>query len=138
LRNQVARLTTIRPGRLVPFLFVAILLGAYQSKARLGDFILLLALGTFGWLMLRAGWSRAPFLIGFVLGPIAERYLWISISRFGAEFLLRPGVIIIGLLTLTVTAIGVIRPRGLERLRNPEKDANRPRFKRLLSKIRSN
>jgi TctA family transporter len=37
-------------------------------------------------------------LLGLVLGPIAERYMWTSVQLYGAEFLLRPGVITIFLI----------------------------------------
>ena len=49
-----------------------------------------------------AGWPRPPFLLGLVLGPIAERYLWTSIQLYGGEFLLRPGVITIFILLVLV------------------------------------
>lgn len=115
LRNQVARIATIRPEVLVPALFIAITLAAFQSRAHWGDFALLLLFGVFGWVCVRAGWPRAPFLIGFVLGAVTERYLWISLSLYDTAFLLRPGVIGIGVVTLIVIALGFlpdVRKRG--------------------------
>ena len=50
--------------------------------------------------MKQLGWPRAPFLVGFVLTKPTEQYLWLSISRYGFEWLLRPGVIVMGLLLL--------------------------------------
>ena len=50
--------------------------------------------------MRSAGWPRPPLLLGLVLGPIAERYMWTSVQLYGAEFLLRPGVIIILLILI--------------------------------------
>ena len=136
LRNQIAKLTTIRAGRLAPFLFVAIMLGAFQSTINVGDLILLLVLGAFGWGLMRAGWSRAPFLIGFVLGPITERYLWISIENYGAAFALRPGVIIIGVVIIAVLALGFIRPKGLRTLQNPTEEAVEGRISRTFNRAR--
>ncbi len=133
LRNQVARVATIRPELLVPALFIAITLAAFQSGAHWGDFALLIAIGTFGWLCMRAGWPRAPFLIGFVLGPVTERYLWISLSLHDAAFLLRPGVIGIGIVTLCVIALGFLPDvrkrsvgflaRGVKKIAPPETGA---------------
>ena len=48
--------------------------------------------------MKQLGWPRAPLLVGFVLTQPTEQYLWLSISRYGSEWLLRPGVIALGLL----------------------------------------
>jgi hypothetical protein len=64
----------------------------------------MLALGLLGWLMKQLGWPRAPFLVGFVLTKPTEQYLWLSISRYDWEWLLRPGVIVLGLLLLASIA----------------------------------
>src|SRR5918996_3818690 len=50
--------------------------------------------------MKQLGWPRAPLLVGFVLTKPTEQYLWLSISRYDFEWLLRPGVILMGLLLL--------------------------------------
>jgi putative tricarboxylic transport membrane protein len=102
LTRQIAKITDIKPGRLVPFLFIAIAISAYQASQEPEDLILLLAVGIFGWVLTIADWPRAPFLIGFVLGPATEGYLWISMSRYQFDWLLRPGVIAIGILILAV------------------------------------
>jgi TctA family transporter len=107
LTRQIARMTTIKPGRLVPFLFVAITIAAYQASLDSGDLVLLLAVGVFGWVLTIADWPRAPFLIGFVLGPATERYLWISMSRYDLEWLQRPGVIGIGVLVVGVVILAI-------------------------------
>ncbi|MGH7845596.1 MAG: hypothetical protein ACREQW_10560, partial [Candidatus Binatia bacterium] len=60
----------------------------------------MLGLGLLGLLMKQLGWPRAPFLVGFVLTKPTEQYLWLSISRYDLEWLLRPGVIVLGLLLL--------------------------------------
>lgn len=109
--SRISRITTVRPNRLVPFLFVAIMVAAYQSSGRPGDLIQVLVFGGIGWLCMRAGWSRAPLLIGFVLGRMTENYLWISIARFRGEFITRPGVISIGLMVLTVLYLGLSQGR---------------------------
>jgi hypothetical protein len=79
---------------------VTIFFGAFQSSQHFGDLFVLLGLGLVGWLMKQLGWPRAPFLVGFVLTKPTEQYLWLSISRYGFEWLLRPGVIVMGLLLL--------------------------------------
>jgi TctA family transporter len=103
----IARLSLIRATRLAPFLLVVLLLGAYQSTASWGDIFAFLAIGCLGWLMRTLGVPRPPFLIGFVLAANTERYLWISASRYGWEWLARPGVIAIGLVIVLLTISGI-------------------------------
>ncbi len=37
-----------------------------------GDWITLLVFGAVGLIMKRAGWPRAPLILGFILGPLIE------------------------------------------------------------------
>jgi len=36
-----------------------------------------------------------PFALGYVLGPLAESYLFASVARYGGAWLLRLGVVIL-------------------------------------------
>jgi hypothetical protein len=100
LSPALARLTWIPFARLAPAVVVTIFFGAFQSSQHFGDIYAMLGLGFLGWLMKQLGWPRAPFLVGFVLTKPTEQYLWLSISRYGAEWLLRPGVIVLGLVLI--------------------------------------
>jgi TctA family transporter len=51
-------------------------------------------------------WPRPPIILGFVLGGLIENYLFISISRWGFDWLTRPMVIII----FAITLISVLWP----------------------------
>ncbi|OEE67160.1 tricarboxylate transporter [Enterovibrio norvegicus FF-33] len=96
----VARLTTIRYSLLAPFMVMVICFAAFQATRDLGDLVTLLAIGFLGVLMKRFDWPRPAFLIGFVLAGGMETYLYQAVQFDGAGFLLRPGVIIIGIITL--------------------------------------
>jgi putative tricarboxylic transport membrane protein len=100
LSPALARLTWTPFARLAPAIVVTIFFGAFQSSQNFGDIYAMLGLGLLGWLMKQLGWPRAPFLVGFVLTKPTEQYLWLSISRYGLEWLWRPGVIVLGLLLL--------------------------------------
>jgi putative tricarboxylic transport membrane protein len=102
LSKPISKITTIKPSTLVPFLIIILVLGAYQSTRHWGDIVLFLVVGIFGWIMAKLDWPRAPLLIGFVLSISAERYLFISISRYGMEWLMRPGVMIIALIIIGI------------------------------------
>ena len=100
LSPALARLTWVPFAQLAPAIMVTIFFGAFQSSEHFGDIYAMLGLGLMGWLMKQLGWPRAPFLVGFVLTKPTEQYLWLSISRYDFEWLLRPGVIVLGLLLL--------------------------------------
>ena len=48
-----------------------------------------------GWFMKRFSWPRPPLILGLVLSGIIENYLFISISRYGATWMMRPIVLIV-------------------------------------------
>jgi putative tricarboxylic transport membrane protein len=126
--NQLARLATIRWGILVPTVFAVCFVGAYQGSRSYGDLITLLAFGLIGWIMKRYGWARAPLILGFILGKLLEKYLFISVERYGFAWMERPVVIAI----LVLTAVVLARPalvvayrlwRPLPRPQSAPKDA---------------
>jgi putative tricarboxylic transport membrane protein len=96
--NQLAKITNIRGGLLIPFLLVLIYLGGFTAKNSFGDMIMVLIFGALGWLMVQFDWQRPPLLVGLVLGTITERNFWISTRAYGAGWLLHPGVLIIAVL----------------------------------------
>jgi hypothetical protein len=53
-------------------------------------------------MMMRLDWPRPPLLLGLVLGGLAENRLFLSLSLYGWDWWRRPGVLIIGLLVVTV------------------------------------
>ncbi len=91
----LARLTAIRFDYLAPAILIIMVFGAYQSSRNMGDLAVMLLLGLLGWGMKRLGWARPPFLIAFVLSNPTERYLWISVNRYGMSWLSRPGTLAI-------------------------------------------
>ena len=52
------------------------------------------------------GWPRPAFLIGFVLAGQAETYLYQAVQFNGWGFLARPGVLIIGAITIASVVLG--------------------------------
>jgi hypothetical protein len=100
--NPLARIATLRAGILIPIVLAVCFVGAYQGSKSYGDLVVLVAFGLLGWTMKRYGWARAPLILGFVLGKLIEKYLFISIGRYQFEWLQRPGVIAIFGLTVLV------------------------------------
>jgi putative tricarboxylic transport membrane protein len=116
LSYPISRLSLIPAERLVPFLLVIMLMGAYQSTRDWGDLVAFLVIGLLGWTMKQVDWPRVPLLIGYVLAINAERYLHLSTSRYGWGWLTHPGVIAIGVLIVVLVLMGVrVRRASVER-----------------------
>ncbi|MGB5083005.1 MAG: tripartite tricarboxylate transporter permease [Burkholderiales bacterium] len=96
----VARLTTLPYAYVAPFMLMIIFFAAYQATSDWGDILALLAVGVLGLYMRRFGWPRPPLIIGFVLAPGAENYLYQAIQFHGWAWLARPGVLIIAAITV--------------------------------------
>jgi TctA family transporter len=103
LLNQLAKVTLVRGQLLVPVILVLVFIGSYTTNGHYGDILVMLLFGAVGYLMVAGGWPRAPFVLGLVLGRIAENYLYISVARYDADWLTRPIVLL-----LMAMAVGAI------------------------------
>ncbi|MGD9715407.1 MAG: tripartite tricarboxylate transporter permease, partial [Thermomicrobiales bacterium] len=79
--QQFAKLATLRYTLILPTVLAIIYVGAFEASRNWGDLYSLLLFGVLGWTMKQLKWPRPPFILGFVLGDILERYLFISIER---------------------------------------------------------
>ena len=109
--NRLAKLTTVRGHMLIPVILVLVFVGSFTANNNYGDLIVTLVFGGIGYLMVTAGWPRAPFVLGLVLGKIAENYLYISVARYGAAWLSRPVVLVLLALALVVIVYPFIQTR---------------------------
>lgn len=100
LAGPISKLTQIKFSLLAPFMIMVISFAAFQATKDMMDLWMLLVFGLIGIFMKRFGWSRPAFLIGFVLATQAESYLNMSVQFYSWEMFLRPGVIIIMLLSI--------------------------------------
>lgn len=106
LSGQFAKLATLRYTLILPSVLCLVYIGAFEGKREWGDLYSLLFFGVLGWGFKHFKWPRPPLILGFILGGILERYLFISIQRYGTEWMLRPVVIIM----FTMAAISLLRP----------------------------
>jgi putative tricarboxylic transport membrane protein len=60
---------------LLPIILVLCVVGAFGLSSRLFDVWSILLFGMLGYLFVKAGMPAAPFIIGFILGPMAETNL---------------------------------------------------------------
>ncbi len=106
LSRWVSLVSTISIKVMAPIIWILLAGAAYQASHQSGDIVLLIVLGAFAVAMTHANWPKAPLLVGFVLGPSAERYLSISTARYGTEWLTRPGVIVLAALVVLSAVVG--------------------------------
>lgn len=106
LANQLAKIALVRICILAPVVLTLTFIGAFSSSRQWGDLVALLSIGLLGWVMKRLGWPRPPLILGFVLGDLVERYMLITVTRYGWDWLSRPVVIAV----LLLTAVGLLRP----------------------------
>jgi TctA family transporter len=109
--NQLVKVTYIRGSRVIPFILLLVYLGAFAEKNMFEDLILVLFFGALGWVLLRLDWPRPPLILGLVLGPLAENRLFLSTENYGLAWLLRPGVLVLLVLTLTGAFYPLLKKR---------------------------
>ena len=103
---QFAKLATLRYTLILPAVLSIVYIGAFEASRDWGDLYSLLFFGLVGWLMKQFKWPRPPLILGVVLGDTIERYLFISIERYGVSWFARPVVAILFLMAF----FGLVRP----------------------------
>lgn len=99
----VAKMAGIRGQILAPILLVLVVIGAYTADKNIVDIVLLFVFGVLGILMQYLNYSRPALILGFILGPIIETYLYISVNAYGLKFMFRP--ISFGLVFLLIAGL---------------------------------
>lgn len=104
-------LSFIRGGLLIPFVFILGIMGSYLSRGAWENLILLFAMGILGYLLKRFDWPRPPFVIGLVLGGIAEESLHKALNIWGPTFFMRPLSLIFIALIIGSVVLYIMRSR---------------------------
>lgn len=118
----LVRLTEIPRGVMVPVLLTFCVIGSYALANRMFDVWVMLSFGLLGLVFRRLKLPLAPFVIGFVLSPIAEENLCASLMASDNDwsvFLRRP-VSAVLLIASALLAISSIWKRG------PQSKAGKP------------
>ena len=107
LARPVARLTQVPFVYLAPFMVMIAMFAAFQASRSMSDLVALIVMGVVGIYMRRFGWPRPALLIGFVLAPGAENYLYQAVQFYDWGWVTRPGVLIIALITVVSVFLGL-------------------------------
>ncbi|MDG1156877.1 MAG: tripartite tricarboxylate transporter permease, partial [Litorivicinaceae bacterium] len=120
--GQLAKLALVRSSLLVPLVLAIAFVGAFQGQKAWGDLYVMILAGGFGFIMKRLGWPRPPVILGFVLGALVERYTFISVLRYDFDWMLRPVVAVLLVISLYIVFADPIK-WALGKLMSPEKTA---------------
>jgi TctA family transporter len=104
--GQLAKLAQVRFSIILPLVMCVVLIGAYQATRSWGDIVTLVIFSLVGFTMKRLRWARPPLILGFVLGALIERYMFISVGRYGLDWLSRPIVVVF----LALSIFTIVRP----------------------------
>jgi putative tricarboxylic transport membrane protein len=123
LIKYIAKISLVKKSFLIPAVFAFCVTGTFSLANRIFDVITMVVFGIIGFLFERADVPLQPFVIGFVLAPIAEEYLrsGLMISRGSfLPFLTRP----ISALCLFIALALLVAPyiKGLIQKKNEERN----------------
>lgn len=84
--TKLSAITKIDSNYIIPTIMVLAMLGALTLRANWWDVWTIVVLGFIGYYMRRNNYSVIAFVLGFVLGPIAEQNLLRSLQLSGGSF----------------------------------------------------
>jgi TctA family transporter len=104
--GHLAKVATLRYTLFMPGVLSLIYIGAFEASRNWGDVFSLIFFGMLGWAMKHFRWPRPPLVLGFILGEVIERYMFISIERYGVSWMLKPVVVIM----FVMAGLSLLRP----------------------------
>ena len=109
LIRHIAKVAYVSADYLVPIIAVFVFAGAFAYREYLMDIIVVFVVTILGYCMKKFGYSRPALLLGFILGYMFEKNLFISLSVYGPDFLLRPIVLSIIVIVVLIAAFDPIK-----------------------------
>ena len=119
LSRYAAKVTIIPINILAPTIVALGVISTYIMRSQVLDVVAAIIAGVVGYLMKKFGYSTIPFLVAFILSPIAEKSFYQALLLADGSywtFVLRP---ISGILLL-VTILVLVLPPILKKFRKPE------------------
>ena len=112
--GAISRLANLRRSFLIPVALTFCVVGSFALANRMFDVWVMLAFGLIGFGMERAKIPLAPFVIGFVLAPIAEKNLLSGLMASGGSYapiFTRPVSLLFFVIAITLLISPIIRRR---------------------------
>jgi putative tricarboxylic transport membrane protein len=120
MSNWLAKLTQVRVVYMAPVMLALCLVGTYSFRGNLWDMFVAIIAGIVGYMLSKAGFSVVTLVIGFLLGEVAERTFFQSMSISNNDFfsfftLQRPALLLIFAFLLIVILAAFWRTQQLRR-----------------------
>ena len=96
----IVKVAIIQAQILVPFIVCFAILGSYSITNSIWNILVTFLFGCVGYFMKELKYPRAVLILGFILGTLAERNLYLALTLYGIKFLTRPITLILLLITL--------------------------------------
>jgi len=109
LAPYLARVATIPARVLVPLVMVVVFIGAFAYAERFLDLVTLLIFGLVGLAMRKYGFNRPALLLGYILGDLFEKYLFIAYRADGPLFFMTPISLSVIFVTIALFCFGPAR-----------------------------
>jgi putative tricarboxylic transport membrane protein len=112
--RQIARLTDVPRAFLIPVILTFCVVGSYALGNRMFDVWVMLLFGLVGFGVEKIRIPLAPFVIGFVLGPVAETNLCAGLMASGGSYLpliARPMSAVFLVISVVLLAVPLIQRR---------------------------
>jgi TctA family transporter len=101
IASTIAKAAYVQPAILVPILISVSFVGSFiETRTMTGVTVALIA-GLIGYWLKLLNYSNAGVTLGFVMGTMVEKYLFLSLQAYGPTFFLRP-------ITLAIAAMGIM------------------------------
>lgn len=107
ISGYLAKLAYVRGSMLIPTVLVLVAVGAFTIRGQWQGLILTFVFGFLGYGMKKWNYPRAPLLLGFILGPMAEDYLHKALGTMGPAFLTRPLVAVLLIIAIFSLALSI-------------------------------
>jgi len=118
LSRYMGILAFLRSSLLIPPIMFMAAMGAFLIRNFWQDVVLAVSFGFLGYAMKRWKYPRAPLILGFILGPLAEDYFYKSMAAWGIDFMMRPvtvALLILSALSLAYSGWRIYRNKGQQK-----------------------
>jgi len=105
----VGKIVYLRIDYIAPLVLTVAVIGAIMEQSGWVPILVLFAVSLLASLLANGNWPRAPFILGFIMGHLAEVNLIKTVALYDWSALLRPGCLVL------LACLAVIIVRGLSR-----------------------
>jgi len=107
----VGKIVYLRIDYIAPLVMTVAVVGTLMEQSGWVPMLVLFAASLLASLLANGNWPRAPFLLGFIMGHLAEVNLIKTTALYDWSALLRPGALVL-LVFLTIIIVRGLRRRG--------------------------